>query len=92
MIEELESQMHEAAAALEFEKFLLSEGMQRDALARGLRPANPDVSLDAVSSPFVQWQDQGVMLIVPRTTRMKSPDRDRLVGLVQWFDRNIAGR
>jgi len=48
--------------------------------------------LDAPGSLFVQWQDQGVMLIVPRTTRMKSPDRDTLVGLLQWFDRNIAGR
>lgn len=82
----------EKNAALEFEKFLLSEDMQRDALARGLRPVNPDVSLDAPGSLFVQWQDQGAMLIVPRTTRMKSPDRDTLVGLLQWFDRNIAGR
>jgi len=82
----------EKNAALEFEKFLLSEQMQRDALARGLRPVNPDVPLDATGSLFVQWQDQGVMLVVPRTTRMKSPDRDTLVGLLQWFDRNIAGR
>lgn len=82
----------EKNAALEFEKFLLSEDVQRDALTRGLRPVNPDVPLDAAGSPFVQWQDQGVMLIVPRTTRMKSPDRDTLVGLLQWFDRNIAGR
>ena len=82
----------EKNAALEFEKFLLSEDMQRDALARGLRPVNPDVPLDAPGNLFVQWQDQGVMLVVPRTTRMKSPDRDTLVGLLQWFDRNIAGR
>jgi len=82
----------EKNAALEFENFLLSEQMQRDALARGLRPVNPDVPLDATGSLFVQWQDQGVMLVVPRTTRMKSPDRDTLVGLLQWFDRNIAGR
>ena len=82
----------EKNAALEFEKFLLSEEMQRDALSRGLRPVNPDVPLDASGSLFVQWQDQGAMLVVPRTTRIKSPDRDTLVGLLQWFDRNIAGR
>ncbi|UCC61842.1 MAG: substrate-binding domain-containing protein [Anaerolineae bacterium] len=82
----------EKNAALEFEKFLLSEQMQQDALVRGLRPVNPDVPLDATGSLFVQWQDQGVMLVVPRTTRMRSPDRDTLVGLLQWFDRNIAGR
>jgi len=82
----------EKNAALEFETFLLSEDMQRDALARGLRPVNPDVPLDAPDSLFVQWQEQGAMLIVPRTTRIKSPDRDTLVGLLQWFDRNIAGR
>lgn len=82
----------EKNAALEFENFLLSEEMQQDALVRGLRPVNPNVPLDASGSLFVQWQDQGVMLVVPRTTRMKSPDRDTLVGLLQWFDRNIAGR
>ena len=82
----------EKNAALEFEKFLLSEEMQRDALSRGLRPVNPDVPLDAPGSLFVQWQDQGAMLVVPRTTRIKSPDRDTLVGLLQWFDLNIAGR
>jgi hypothetical protein len=87
-----ETSAMEKNAALEFEKFLLSEEMQRDALSRGLRPVNPDVPLDASGSLFVQWQDQGAMLVVPRTTRMKSPDRDTLVGLLQWFDRNIAGR
>ena len=82
----------EKNAALEFEEFLLSEEMQQDALIRGLRPVNPDVPMDVPGSPFVQWQDQGVMLIVPRTTRMKSPDRDTLEGLLRWFDLNIAGR
>ena len=82
----------EKNAALEFEKFLLSDEMQRDALALGLRPVNPDVPLDAAGSLFSQWESQGAMLIVPRTTRMKSPDRDTLEGLLRWFDLNIAGR
>ena len=35
---------------------------------------------------------QGVLGVVPRTTAMRSPDRDVLQALLRWFDLNVAGR
>ena len=82
----------EKNAALEFEKYMLSEEMQREALAYGLRPANPAVVVTDGTSLFVQWADQGVLGVVPRTTAMRYPDRDVLQALLRWFDLNVAGR
>ena len=82
----------EKNAALEFEKYMLSEEIQREALAYGLRPANPAVMVDEGNSLFVQWADQGVLGVVPRTTAMRYPDRDVLQALLRWFDLNVAGR
>jgi hypothetical protein len=82
----------EKNAALEFEKFMLSEEIQREALAYGLRPANPEVVVTEGDSLFVQWANQGVLGVVPRTTAMRSPDRDVLQALLRWFDLNVAGR
>lgn len=80
-------------AALEFQKFLLSPDQQKKALAYGLRPANPDVPLDATAdSLFVKWKDQGVQSVVPRTSAMRSPNRDVLLSLLRWFDLNVAQR
>jgi ABC-type Fe3+ transport system substrate-binding protein len=87
-----ETSAAEKNAALEFEKYLLTEPIQRQALAYGLRPANPDVPVTGESSLFDQWADQGVLGIVPRTTAMRSPDRDVLQALLRWFDLNVAGR
>ncbi len=78
-------------AALEFQKFLLSPEQQKNALAYGLRPANSDVPVDAAEdSLFVKWQDQGVQNVVPRTSAMRSPDRDVLLALLRWFDLNVG--
>ena len=82
----------EKNAALEFERYLLSAAIQEQALAYGLRPANPDVPVSGEGSLFDQWQDQGVLGIVPRSTAMRSPDRDVLQALLRWFDLNVAGR
>jgi len=82
----------EKNAALEFERYLLSPKIQELALATGLRPANPEVAVDSPDSLFVRWQDQGVTIVVPRTTRMHSPDRDVLLALLRWFDLNIIER
>jgi hypothetical protein len=79
-------------AALEFEEFLLSADVQRKALAYGLRPANPEVTVTGEGSLFDQWAGQGVLGVVPRTTAMRSPDRDVLQALLRWFDLNVAGR
>ncbi len=82
----------EKNAALEFERFILSEEIQREALAYGLRPVNPAVVVTESNSLFVQWADQGVLGVVPRTTAMRYPDRDVLQALLRWFDLNVAGR
>lgn len=78
-------------AALEFQRFLLSDEQQQAALAYGLRPANPNIPVDASEdSLFVKWRDQGVQGVVPRTTAMRSPDRDVLLSLLRWFELNVA--
>jgi hypothetical protein len=82
----------EKNAALQFEQYLLTEGIQQKALAYGLRPANPEVPVAGEGSLFDQWASQGVMGVVPRTTAMRPPDRDVLQALLRWFDLNVAGR
>ncbi len=82
----------EKNAALEFEKYLLMPEVQQLAVERGLRPANPEVPVTGQDSLFVRWQEQGAMTIVPRTTAMRSPDRDVLMALLRWFDLNVAQR
>ncbi len=82
----------EKNAALEFEKYLLTPEIQERAVQMGLRPANPEVSVTEPDSLFVKWQDQGAMTVVPRTTMMRSPDRDVLLALLRWFDLNVAER
>jgi hypothetical protein len=81
----------EKNAALEFQRFLLSDGIQQAALTYGLRPANPNIPVDASpDSLFTQWQEQGVQAVVPRTTAMRSPDRDVLLALLRWFELNVG--
>ncbi len=78
-------------AALEFQRYLLSEEQQKAALAYGLRPANSNVSVDSTeASLFTQWKEQGVQDVIPRTTAMRSPDRDVLLALLRWFELNMA--
>ncbi len=78
-------------AALEFEQYLLSPEIQQQAILYGLRPVSSDVSVtDSAESPFVEWQDQGVAAVVPRTSAMRSPDRDVLQALLRWFELNVA--
>ncbi len=78
-------------AALEFQRFLLSPEQQQAALAYGLRPANSDIPVNATEeSLFVQWADQGVQPVVPRTTAMRNPDREVLLTLLRWFELNVG--
>jgi hypothetical protein len=85
-----ETSAQEKNAALSFQQYLLSSDQQQKALARGLRPANLQVPLDASGSLFVQWQDQGAMTQLPRFSRMHDPDREVLLALLRWYDLNIA--
>jgi hypothetical protein len=80
-------------AALDFEKYLLTEDVQKKAVAYGLRPVHANVSVMAdANSPFAKWQKQGVAAVVPRTSAMRSPSRDVLQALLRWFDLNVAKR
>jgi hypothetical protein len=87
-----ETTAQEKNAALDFQKYLLSAPVQAKAAARGLRPGNTEVDINQSDSLFVKWQSQGVMTVVPRTTRMRSPDREVLMALLRWFDLNVAGK
>jgi ABC-type Fe3+ transport system substrate-binding protein len=85
-----ETSAAEKNAALTFEKYLLSPEIQAGAAKRGLRPANTDVSISGADSLFLKWKDQGALVVVPRTTRMRPPDRDTLRALLRWFDLNVV--
>ena len=80
----------EKNAALAFESYLLQPDVQKRAGEMGLRPANTEVPITDSNSLFVKWKDQGAMTVVPRTTRMRSPDREVLLALLRWFDLNVA--
>lgn len=81
----------EKNAALEFQRFLLSEEQQKAALAYGLRPANPNIAVDATpESLFVKWSARGVEPVVPRSDAMRNPDRSVLLTLLRWFDLNVT--
>lgn len=78
-------------AALEFERYLLTPEVQREAIRYGLRPVSSEVAVtDTEDSPFLKWEDQGVAIVVPRTSAMRSPDRDVLQTLLRWFELNVA--
>ena len=85
-----ETTAFEKNAALEFQRYLLSPEVQEQAVAYGLRPANPDVPVTEGDSLFARWQDQGATAVVPRTTAMRAPSRDVLLALLRWFDLNVA--
>jgi len=81
----------EKNAALNFQRYLLSDEQQQAGLAYGLRPANPRVALDVVpDSLFVTWQNRGVESVIPRADAMRNPDRDVLLALLRWFELNVA--
>ncbi|MCS7221737.1 MAG: substrate-binding domain-containing protein [Anaerolineae bacterium] len=82
----------EKNAALEFEYYLLSPEVQRQAVEYGLRPANPEVPVTGENSLFVRYEAQGVRPVVPRAEAMRSPDREVLLALLRWFDLNVAQR
>jgi len=79
-------------AALVFQEFLLSTTIQERALAYGLRPVSPSVPIDGPDSLFIRWESQGARTVVPRTTAMRSPDRQVLQDLLRFFDLRVAGR
>jgi len=80
----------EKNAALQFQQFLLKPEMQQLAVKQGLRPVNTDVDVTQGDNVFTRYAGQGVQAVVPRTTRMASPNRDVLQALLRWFDLNVG--
>jgi hypothetical protein len=80
----------EKNAALQFQQFLLNPEMQQLAVKQGLRPVNTDVDITQGDNLFTRYASQGVQAVVPRTTRMASPNRDVLQALLRWFDLNVG--
>jgi hypothetical protein len=80
----------EKNAALQFEQFLLKPEIQQLAVQQGLRPVNTDVDVTQGDNLFTRYAAQGVQAVVPRTTRMASPNRDVLQALLRWFDLNVG--
>jgi len=87
-----ETTAEEKNAALAFERYLLTPEIQQMAIQQGFRPANPEVPITGNDSPFVRWADQGAMVVVPRTSQMRNPDRETLLSLLRWFDLNVYER
>ena len=87
-----ETTADEKNSALVFADYLLSDPMQEQALAFGLRPVSPNIPVDSADSLFTRWQSQGAQVVVPRTTAMRPPDRQVLQDLLRFFDLRVAGR
>jgi len=75
---------------LQFQQFLLKPEIQQSAVQQGLRPVNTEVDVTQGDNVFTRYATQGVEAVVPRTTRMASPDRDVLQALLRWFDLNVG--
>lgn len=75
-------------AALEFQRFLLSEEIQREALHYGFRPANVDVPVinDDPENPFNQFQDQGLEVQIPRINLVEAPSGEVIRELQTMFN------
>jgi hypothetical protein len=86
-----ETSAEQKNAALEFQRFLLSEAQQRRALSFGLRPTDSALAVDAADdSLFVRWQKLGVRVDIPPANIMQPPNRKLLPELWNWQDMNEA--
>ena len=74
-------------AALEFQKFLLSEERQAQALRYGFRPANVDVPVinDDPENPFNRYQQQGLQVRIPRINLVEPPSAEVVHELQRLF-------
>ncbi len=76
-------------AALEFQRFLLSEEMQQEALRQGFRPANVDVPVinEDPENPFNRHQAQGLEVQIPRINLVEVPSAEVIKALQLKFQR-----
>jgi ABC-type sulfate transport system, periplasmic component len=84
------SSKEQRQAAEAFLNFLLSEPIQRGSLAHGFRPANPNVPIKFVDSPFVKYADYGIRVDL---AKICDPPRGEVVNnLLQSWQRSQANR
>lgn len=78
-------------AALEFQRFLLSEPQQREATVFGLRPASTDIPLTAADdSLFLRTQKLGVRYELPPASAAPALRPEVLLALLSWYDQVAA--
>jgi len=75
-------------AALQFQRFLLGEESQQQALHYGFRPANVDVPVinDDPENPFNQYQDLGLQVKIPRINLVEVPSAEVILELQVFFN------
>jgi hypothetical protein len=77
-------------AAETFLQFLLSEPIQKESLNHGFRPANPNVPVKFVDSPFVKYADYGIRVDLGKIC---DPPRGEVVNnLLQSWQRSQGNR
>lgn len=76
-------------AALEFQQYLLSEPVQREALRYGFRPANVDVPVvnEDPENPFNKYQAQGLEIQIPRINLVEVPSAEVIREMQVLFQR-----
>ncbi len=78
-------------AALEFQKYLLTEPVQRQALHHGFRPANVDVPVinDDPENPFNLHREQGLQVNIERINLVEVPSGDVIRELQLRFKQQV---
>lgn len=81
-------------AALLFEQYLLSEDVQKQALAYGFRPANPDVAVvnNDPENPFNKYKDAGLQARISRGAVATVPGADTIAQMLLVFNSQVRQR
>jgi hypothetical protein len=77
-------------AAKVFLDFLMSERVQRQSLAHGFRPGDPNVPIRTPESPFTLYQKYGLQVDIAETC--EAPKADVLSNLLASWQRSQGGR
>jgi ABC-type sulfate transport system substrate-binding protein len=84
------SSKEQRKAADAFLAFLLTEPIQKESLAHGFRPANPNVAVKFPDSPFVRYADYGVRVDLAKIC--EPPHAEVVNNLLQSWQRSQANR
>ncbi|HUO06964.1 MAG TPA: substrate-binding domain-containing protein [Phycisphaerae bacterium] len=84
------SSPQQQAAAAAFMNFLLSDAVQKESVAHGFRPANPNVSTKDADSPFIAYQGAGISDDIG--TICDSPKPEVITNLLESWQRTQGNR